>query len=467
MPVFSTQGGLTFEKVPFAGKGWYANSVGDFNFNDFDFSNSGAYIHLATGDKSYFPGNVSFGYSVIDNSGTLPTVAGAFLYGSNIILGATQRAECFAVSYGGNISAPRAVKGGYIYGNTPPYGNVFNKLFVYDTGAPIAGGNTFLQPATGGATNAYSNISSITSIGNNLCHIMGITSIPAVGSNNYAVFFQTMNITNGNISNNRLLTSYEGSYSGTFDNTIPGDIDVDVNGNIILTYNNQLSSTDLTLNGKVSGMGKLYSNAQNHWGISFYNNNFTTTVNDVITDSNTNIYTVISTDSAYNSYIVKATTTGNIQYNQNLSNVKLTGITVDQYDNIYVAGIDNTNRVYIAELDSSGNLVWQNYLTDNSSTYSVKKIGAYEDYLYVCGNQSTKGFLLKIPINGSIPGNGTYGSITYGVSNATISPSTNLIATYNPGAFFYPAIGGGNPFYSNTGTSGGTVTMTISTTTIT
>ena len=435
MPVFSTQGALAFERVPFADfKGWYANSVGDFDFNDFDFSDSGANIHLATGDKTSSPGNVRFGYSRIDNSGLLPNVTLTRTYGSGNIIGVNQQSESFAVSYGGNISAPQVIHGGYLFGNTPGFGNVFNKFTVVGNTLPVG----YISSSS---SNSYNTINNIESIGNNVSYLSGVTTVSSsnTNSNNHAVFFSQVNTVNGSLSNTRFLTSVADSYIGDLNKTIPGDLQVDSGGNVILTYNIQQSNTDPSLNQKISGLGKLYANLVNNWGITIYNSTFTTTIADAATDSNNNVYAVVYTDSAYKSYVLKASAAGSLQYNQNLSNVNLTCVAADQYNNIYIAGNDNLNRIYIAELDSSGNIVWQNFLTDSASTYSVTNLRVYNNFLYLSGNQSNKGFLAKVPYNGSRPGNGVYGSITYGLSNASMSSSTDLIATFNSGSGTYPS----------------------------
>lgn len=468
MPVFSTQGGLAFEKVPFAGQGWYANSVGDYNFNDFILTDSGANIHLTTGDYVAVPGRVAFGYARIDNSGSLPNVSLSRTVGSLQVLGLPQDSEGFAISLGGNISAPSIVTGGYLYGNTPVPPNTFlyNK-FIVNQSLPLS---AYRSIPSGAPANVYNTITSIESIGNNNSYIMGLNGLDLGNSNlAYNVFFAQVNTANGATVTQRSLASFDGSYQGSLSKTVPGDIALDTNGNVILTYNNQLSFTDPSLNGKVSTIGKLYANLVNQWGITMYNNTFTTNVNDVTSDNNNNICAVVSTDSAYNSYVIKTDTTGNIQYNQNFSNVNLTCVTTDQDNNIYIAGNDNSNRIYVAELDNTGNIVWQNFLTDSASTYSVKKLAISGSSLYLCGDESNKGFLVKVPLNGSRPGNGVYGSITYGISNVTNSVATDLYATYQPGYFAYPAAAGGSLFPFTNANVGQTSsnTLSITTTTIT
>tara|TARA_R110002126_G_scaffold289694_1_gene445281 strand:- start:560 stop:2041 length:1482 start_codon:yes stop_codon:yes gene_type:complete len=469
MPVFSTQGGLAFEKVPFTNSaGWYTISTTNNNFNDFVFESDGSNIHLATQSPDGFTNKPSYGYSLIDNSGLLPSVP--FSRSWNIYSLASPpgvridsiEGECFAVAVEENPgSSNNPILGGYIYGNTSVAGQQFGNLYhnvILDgpQGNPNASVEfDILQP------NDYQTITRIENVSANTSYVMGtfVTNNGGIGPPktppNHVLFFQeidtTLFVDPVGTSRTRYLTTIDGTYAvGDYDTEKPEDLQVDSNGSVILTYN----TLDPLLNEKIATIGKInivgVTGVQNAWGITIYNDTSQTlTITQAAIDSNDNVYVVLYEDQGHTSYIVKTSSSGVVQYRQKMINAKLTSIVCDQSDNIYVGGTDNLTKINIAKLDSSGNIVWQNSLYYSGSYGNVlNKMKIFDNYLYLCGNailaSNGKGFMAKVPLNGSIPGNGSYGSVTYGTSvQAFLAPVSNLITTLNSATSVYPTRLGG------------------------
>lgn len=100
-------------------------------------------------------------------------------------------------------------------------------------------------------------------------------------------------------------------------------------------------------------------------------------------------------------------------------------VKTDSNDNIYLM-ISSTAGVTIACLDSSGNLVWSNTLSNSNGTITPYRLAISEDqqFLYVSGADafsltSGAGFLAKLAADGS--GTGTFGDFTYASENPTVT----------------------------------------------
>jgi hypothetical protein len=133
-------------------------------------------------------------------------------------------------------------------------------------------------------------------------------------------------------------------------------------------------------------------------------------------DSNANNI-IIGSDSGILGKIEKSS--GNILWAKNLSNVNITCIT--ENNNIFVTG-NKANNIYIGEFDANGNNIWQNEFSGkNFNTYSCT---TNQNVIYVVGENDNRGFALRIPADGNIPGNGIYDSnLSYFTSNVSISNS--------------------------------------------
>jgi hypothetical protein len=82
---------------------------------------------------------------------------------------------------------------------------------------------------------------------------------------------------------------------------------------------------------------------------------------------------------------------------------------------------------------NTGNINWQRrFRNGNGIVLDTIGLKYDNDDLYVSGTQNNGGFMIKVPSDGAIPGNGTYsGNLTYTVSNVAISNANIAITTSN------------------------------------
>lgn len=117
-------------------------------------------------------------------------------------------------------------------------------------------------------------------------------------------------------------------------------------------------------------------------------------------------------------------------------------VKTDSNDNIYLM-ISSTAGVTIACLDSSGNLVWSNTLSNSNGTINPYRLAISEDqqFLYVSGYDtfsltSGAGFLFKLAVDGS--GTGTFGDFTYAAESTTVT--TNPAQTRRADSLTYTGV---------------------------
>jgi hypothetical protein len=140
----------------------------------------------------------------------------------------------------------------------------------------------------------------------------------------------------------------------------------------------------------------------------------------LILDSSDNTYILVNDGTSTNGYLMKYNSSGVLQWQRRIGSTNLTAIHIDSSSNIYVAGKNSSNNLFIAKYNTSGVIQWQTKLAGATfSGLGIKEIGSN---LYVAGSASGKGFIIKLPIDGSIPGDGSYyvgGSLTLTYSVAT------------------------------------------------
>lgn len=137
------------------------------------------------------------------------------------------------------------------------------------------------------------------------------------------------------------------------------------------------------------------------------------TSSKLMLDSSDNIYILINDGTSTNGYLVKYNDSGVLQWQRRIGNTNLTAIHIDSSNNIYIAGKNSSSNLFIAKYNSSGVMQWQTKLAGATfSGLGIKDIGSN---LYISGDASGKGFMVKLPNDGSIPGDGSYyvgGSLT-------------------------------------------------------
>jgi hypothetical protein len=165
---------------------------------------------------------------------------------------------------------------------------------------------------------------------------------------------------------------------------------------------------------------------------------------DLQLDSSDNSYFTLFNSTTDDGYLVKANSSGTIQWQQKITDTKLYGLVLKSDTEIFVIGVTTGNRLWIAEFDDSGTIQWQNEMIGVNSFYSsttdqsVAKIDYYNNDLYIGGSgggiYSDQWFITKVPDDGSIVGTGDYtfgdGSIiTYQTSSQTVGVGS--LATAN------------------------------------
>lgn len=110
-------------------------------------------------------------------------------------------------------------------------------------------------------------------------------------------------------------------------------------------------------------------------------------------------------------------------------------VTTDASDNVYVLGeVYGTNNMVVAKFDDLGTLIWCNQLSNTTYDLRAANIKLYEDYIYITGNLMKisgfsllpYGFVMRLPIDGTIPGTGSY------VINSIVAPFTLTYASTSP-----------------------------------
>jgi len=103
-------------------------------------------------------------------------------------------------------------------------------------------------------------------------------------------------------------------------------------------------------------------------------------------------------------------------------------VKTDSSDNIYIL-LRGTGGFTVVCLDSSGDLVWSNKLSNSNGNMTAYRLAISEDqqFLYVSGADafsltSGAGFLAKLAADGS--GTGTFGDFTYAAESATVTTNS-------------------------------------------
>jgi hypothetical protein len=240
---------------------------------------------------------------------------------------------------------------------------------------------------------------------------------------------------------------------------IPQTILTDTTGNAVALMNLSDASTNNTLIRRVNktSVGGSFPFYPTIWQRSY---DFGV-IEQAVLDTSNNIY-FVSTDFVTSSVIVKYDINGNLIWQRSIANVYLQGIAYSS-NYLYVCGtISSNNNLFIAKYNLNGNLQWQRQLS--GMTFDGKKIKASTNGVYIVGQANLRGFTFKVPLDGSIPGTGSFtlGSTnyTYSIASQFEGPAIQNSTTPSTGdnsAFDF----GGNygMFFANNG-------VTVSTTNI-
>jgi hypothetical protein len=229
---------------------------------------------------------------------------------------------------------------------------------------------------------------------------------------------------------------------------IPQTILTDTTGNAVVTLNLSDLSTNDTLIRRVNktSVGSPYPYYPTIWQKTY---SFGVIYQSVLDTSN-NIYFVSTNNS--NSVIAQYDISGNLNWQRQITGVVLKGITYTS-SYLYVCGsITSNNNLFIAKYDLSGNIQWQNKLS--GVVFDGKKIKATVNGVYIIGQSSSYGFSLKVPLDGTIPGDGIFTlngtTYTYSSASQTEAAASNTSSDAgNPTEGLALSSGYGNARYTN------------------
>jgi hypothetical protein len=178
------------------------------------------------------------------------------------------------------------------------------------------------------------------------------------------------------------------------------------------------ASNDLYICGRQNAAGnfiiKLYSN--NGFQVWQKTSSFTN-INDIVVDKLNNCFYTIGTiaGGAFYTYICKHNLDSTIQWTRYMvrgASETVYCSAIDEFGNLYVVDGDGDNNATgnnIYQIDSNGNLIWQNNLkTVGSDQMRVTALKVRNNSMYICGTITLFTHISKIPTNGRIYGTGTY-----------------------------------------------------------
>lgn len=177
------------------------------------------------------------------------------------------------------------------------------------------------------------------------------------------------------------------------------------------------------------------------WGIVFSSANTLLYATDAKLDSSdTNYLTLYAPNNS--GFLTKVDNTGNLVWQKQIANVRLTSIDIKNSNSIYSTGVTSTGNLWVGEWDNTGNIIWQNQF-QTTGNFTVKptynpafktKIKCDNNDLYI-GATNNSWIVLKILDDGT--GTGTYNFsnnqvLTYATANFAISNgnlTTNAFTT--------------------------------------
>lgn len=237
---------------------------------------------------------------------------------------------------------------------------------------------------------------------------------------------------------------------------------VDSSGNIYLVGYTNPSLPEAVI-AKYDSAGTI------QWQKRLYSASYQLRYQSIAIDGSDNIYCVgYSTENANQILIVKYDTSGTVGYQKALDGAGSDigqSITTDSAGNVYIGGYTasdgaGSNDILLAQLDSSGNLQWQNTFGANLSELTFKNI-CIDDQDGLClagsstsaGTGSTDMVIMRVPTDGT--GDGTYSldAVNYVYEASTLTLGTT---SYTAGNASLTSTTGAMTDAAGTGTSAAT-----------
>lgn len=277
---------------------------------------------------------------------------------------------------------------------------------------------------------------------------------PSSSSNDWIVYRDNYRLVYRNLSRTRYNVSGPLTYVGcsTTSDAVPQNIMTDTTGNAVVALNLSTTTASDTLIrrvNKTSG-GTPYPLYPTIWQRKYSFG----IIYQTVLDTSNNIY-FVSTDNT-NSVVVQYDISGNLVWQRQINGVKLKGITyVSSSSRLYVCGtIVSNNNLFFASYDLSGNIQWQTKLS--GAVFDGKRIKVTTNGAYVVGQAGSRGFTFKAPIDGTVPGDGTFTlngtNYTYTVASQTetaASYTSTTPATTDTSLAYFCSSGNGVHYNNN------------------
>jgi len=443
MPITGSLGALAYSKIQLADnyEYWYMQTTTGITFSSFTFDNESAFYALGqnSGNSRFhvtkFKEYDDYPYTILtyQYTGTNPLGSPATNYKStDIIYNTVDNLLVVAGSY----SIP--------YWPVFPYNTVTAGVsFTLPKTLDVGPGTTFQYLDWGNepqnfAVRYYQSLDFDSSNGN--LYFAGYATTSTTGGPN-SFFIRKKNDIDSTTTANTAITDVVYAFqSGIPDGTTT--VKLDSNNDPIycgITQSTNITNRRVLLRKANKTPGTIGSNTYlpTIWQVQLAVNNVNTGITfqsqDLVIDSSDNIYVLANQSSINRSFIAKFDSSGVLQWQIRLENVMCKSICLDSNDDIYVLGSNTINNLYVAKFTkTSGTVSWQRQLS--GFTYTGEKILNVGSNLYIMGNATGNGFMMKVPNDGSIPGTGTYqvlgATIVY--SSASASPGTASLVITTP-----------------------------------
>lgn len=168
-------------------------------------------------------------------------------------------------------------------------------------------------------------------------------------------------------------------------------------------------------------------------------------VRQIVTDSSSNFYLMVSTGSQ--TYVMKGDSSGNHQWTRQIAAPNGYDMAIDSAGNIYTISGGYTQYHYITKWNSSGTIQWQRSITSSSGfLYGIAettKIYANDNSIAFSLQETGNGkiVLFKLPNNGTLTGTYALGGYNYTWASSSLT-ETSASFTWNDFTAYYSANSG-------------------------
>lgn len=188
---------------------------------------------------------------------------------------------------------------------------------------------------------------------------------------------------------------------------------------------------------------KLNSSGAVQWG----KNAYTGYGIRIAVDSSDNVIAFCS-----GSWLGKYNSSGTLQWARNTGNMSVTmDVAVDPTGNVYALTTNGSNTLYLMKYNSSGTIQWQRSITRTGGALSLAQVSgssrgmvATDTSVSFTATDNNQAVLFKLPVDGSLTGTHTIGSLAYVYASSSLSDTTGSDALGS-----VTVLAASNPFTEN------------------